>query len=127
MMMEALFAQASQGQTFLLMCGCGLLLGGLIQLTGLMRQRWAWLGALGEGLGAAALGGAMLAVLCLSGEGLRLYGLLGLTLGVLTYRAGLGPVMHALGHSFHILGKNLRRTAGKHRLTGELSRNKEGA
>ena len=62
MTLEVLFAQASQGRTFLLMVLCG---------------------------AAMALGQIILR----SGEGLRLYGLLGLCIGASLYAAGVAPAV----------------------------------
>lgn len=81
MMLEVLFAQAVQGRTFLLMALCGFLLGALSCGSGCLHRLHRALG-----LAADAFIGLALAVCCgwillFSGEGLRLYGLLGLCIG----------------------------------------------
>lgn len=93
MTLEVLFAQANQGRTFLLMLLCGAVMGGLIQLGGLVHRVSPLLGLAADLLCAAGLALALGWILLRSGEGLRLYGLLGLCIGGALYAAGLaGPV-----------------------------------
>lgn len=93
MTLEVLFAQANQGRTFLLMLLCGAVMGLLIQLGGLLHRVSALLGLAADLLCAAGLALALGWILLRSGEGLRLYGLLGLCIGGALYAAGLaGPV-----------------------------------
>jgi len=56
----------------------------------------------------------------LSGGGLRLYGLLGLTLGMLAYRAGLQPTLDALGRVLYRGYRKLAALAGKFHTDDEL-------
>lgn len=106
-MIEKLFAVQNQRETFLLLCAGGVGLGCVMHLA-CAAQR------LGR---AAALAGDMLAGLALlallayaslrSGEGLRLYGLLGVTIGAAAYLAvvprachGVFCIMKKLGSRF---------------------------
>lgn len=123
MMLETLFAQAIQGRTFLRMCLCGLLAGGCLHLTGWLRRRRPWLGALGEAAGVLGLCGAALWTLCRSGGGLRLYGLLGVLLGALAYRAGVQPLLEALRRACGKMMKKCLSPAGKEHPAGELPKN----
>lgn len=93
MTLEVLFAQANQGRTFLLMLLCGAVMGGLIQLGGLLHRVSPLLGLAADLLCAAGLALALGWILLGSGEGLRLYGLLGLCIGGALYASGLaGPL-----------------------------------
>ncbi len=93
MTLEVLFAQAHQGRTFLLMLLCGAAMGLLIQLSGFLHRANPFLGMAADLLCAAGLALALGWILLGSGEGLRLYGLLGLCIGGALYAAGLaGPV-----------------------------------
>ncbi len=93
MTLEVLFAQAHQGRTFLLMLLCGAAMGLLIQLTGFLHRANLFFGMAADLLCAAGLALALGWILLGSGEGLRLYGLLGLCIGGALYAAGLaGPV-----------------------------------
>ena len=95
MTLEVLFAQAHQGRTFLLMLLCGAAMGGLIQLSGLMYRVKPLLGMAADMLCAAGLALALGWILMGSGEGLRLYGLLGLCIGGALYAAGVaGPIRY---------------------------------
>lgn len=89
MTLEVLFAQAHQGRTFLLMLLCGAAMGGLIQLSGLVYRVKPLLGMAADMLCAAGLALALGWILMGSGEGLRLYGLLGLCIGGALYAAGV--------------------------------------
>lgn len=96
MTLELLFAQAGQVRTFLLLTQCGALLGVLICLGGALRRLRPWLGAAMDVLSGFLLAAACGQVLLCSGEGLRLYGLLGLCIGgaascaLLSWAAQLG-------------------------------------
>lgn len=117
MILENLFAQAAQGRTFLLMCVCGLLLGAMLHLSRALRGWRAWLGAAADILTALALGGMALAVMLVSGGGLRGYALLGLLLGAALYEAGLSRALTALGRlltrSAHFILRKKRAKEGK--------------
>lgn len=93
MTLEVLFAQASQGRTFLLMLLCGAAMGLAVQLAGFLHQASRPLGMAADLLCAAGLALTLGWILLGSGEGLRLYGLLGLMLGGAAYAAGIGPVV----------------------------------
>ena len=81
MTLEVLFAKASQGRTFLLMALCGVGLGLLIPLAGRLHRVNRLLGSLADLLCVAAMAATIGGILLHSGEGLRLYGLLGLCIG----------------------------------------------
>ena len=91
MMLELLFAKASQERTFLLMvlCGAALVLG--VQLAGMLHRHTHILGTAADILCAIGLTVALCQVLLQSGEGLRLYGLLGLCIGAAIWAAGISP------------------------------------
>lgn len=93
MTLEVLFAQAHQGRTFLLMLLCGAVMGLLIQLSGFLHRLNLFLGMAADLLCAAGLALALGWVLLGSGEGLRLYGLLGLCIGGALYAAGLAGLV----------------------------------
>ena len=93
MTLEVLFAQASQGRTFLLMVLCGAAMALGVQLSGFLHRRKRWLGMAADLLCALSLAMALGQIILRSGEGLRLYGLLGLCIGAALYAAGLGPVV----------------------------------
>lgn len=81
MTLELLFAQANQGRTFLLMALCGCLGGIAAVLAGRLHRRSRVAGLLADGVIALLLTLAAAFVLLRSGEGLRLYALLGLCIG----------------------------------------------
>ena len=81
MTLEVLFAKSSQGRTFLLLMGCGLIVGVLIQLAGLLHRVHRLPGLAADLLCALILTASAAQILRQSGEGLRLYGLLGLCIG----------------------------------------------
>ena len=91
MTLEVLFAKASQGRTFLLMLLCGVAMGLAVQLAGFLHRASRPLGMAADLLCAAGL--ALGWILLFSGEGLRLYGLLGLCIGGAAYAAGIGPAL----------------------------------
>jgi len=92
MTLELLFAQANQGRTFLLMALCGCLAGIAIPLAGCLHRRSKAAGCLADGVIALLLTVAATVILLHSGEGLRLYALLGLCIG----GAAGGTCMHLL-------------------------------
>ncbi len=91
MTIELLFAKASQGRTFLLMVLLGAALALVVQLAGFLHQQKPWLGMAADLLCAVGLALGMVQILLTSGEGLRLYGLLGLCIGGAVYAAGIAP------------------------------------
>ncbi len=93
MTLEVLFAKASQGRTFLLMVLCGALLGLAIQLAGFLHRKGPLPGMAADVLCVLGLTLALCRILLQSGEGLRLYGLLGLCIGGAVYAAGVGPAV----------------------------------
>ena len=93
MTLEVLFAKAGQCRTFLLMLLCGAAMGGCIHLAGWLHRINSWLGMTADLLCAFAFAAAVGWILLHSGEGLRLYGLLGLCIGGAIYAAGLAPAM----------------------------------
>ena len=123
MILENLFAQAAQGRTFLLMCLCGLLLGGLLHLSRALRRWRPWLGNAVDGLAAVLLGALALGVLLASGGGLRGYALLGLLIGAALYQAGLrhmiGGLFRQLRRPIHFLAEKFPRKAGNVTLSDE--------
>lgn len=97
MTLEVLFAAAGQQRTFLLMGLLGAVLALLIHLGGRLHRASRPLGQASDLLTAVgfALCGAW--ILLASGEGLRLYGLLGLCIGGALYMGGVAPVVNWLG------------------------------
>lgn len=93
MTLEVLFAQASQGRTFLLMLLCGAAMGLAVQLAGFLHHASRPLGMAADLLCAAGLALTLGHILLHNGEGLRLYGLLGLCIGGAAYASGLAPVV----------------------------------
>ncbi len=81
MTLEVLFAKATQGRTFLLLMLCGLAVGALVQLAGVLHRVNRFLGLAADLLCVVILAAAAAHILLASGEGLRLYGLLGLCIG----------------------------------------------
>jgi len=96
MTLEVLFAQAAQGRTFLLMVLCGAALALGVQLAGCVHRWKPWLGMAADLLCAVGLALALGQIILRSGEGLRLYGLLGLCIGAALYAAGIAPVVNWL-------------------------------
>ena len=93
MTLEVLFAKAHQPRTFLLMLLCGAATGLMIHLAGFLHRRNRYLGMAADLLISFCLAGALGWILLGSGEGLRLYGLLGLCIGGTLYAAGVGPML----------------------------------
>lgn len=96
MTLEVLFAQAAQGRTFLLLVVCGMAAGLGVQLAGILHRRNRFLGMAADLLCAFLLAAVLGQILLISGEGLRLYGLLGLCIGGAVYAAGIGPLFRWL-------------------------------
>ena len=115
MILENLFAQAAQGETFLRMCLTGVMLGCMLHLCSAVRRRSAWLGAACEVLSVLLCAAAALVIMLRSGSGLRLYALLGLTLGAVLYQSGWRPVIDFL----QVCLRKVFRPAGKRPPRGE--------
>ncbi|MBQ2954191.1 MAG: hypothetical protein IJE07_11735 [Clostridia bacterium] len=98
--LEVLFARAAQGRTFMLLLAGGLALGLLTLLSSWLHRRARWLGIAADALCAAAMGGLLLGGTLLSGDGLRLYALLGVLLGAALSRAGAGLLADAAQEIF---------------------------
>ena len=96
MTLEVLFAQAAQGRTFLLLVVCGMAAGLGVQLAGVLHRRNRFLGMAADLLCAFLLAAVLGQILLISGEGLRLYGLLGLCIGGALYGAGIGPMVRRI-------------------------------
>ena len=96
MTLEVLFSQAVQGRTFLLLTLCGAALALGVQASGFLHRISRWLGLAADLLCACMLTAALGQILLASGSGLRLYGLLGLIIGVLIYSAGPGRLVGRL-------------------------------
>ena len=71
MTLEVLFAKAAQGQTFLLLMLCGVVVGSLMQLAGLLHRVHRLLGLGADLLCAVVLAASAAHILLRSGEGLR--------------------------------------------------------
>lgn len=93
MTLEVLFARQLQCQTFLRLCLIGLAAGMLLQLSRPIRRRGAVWGVLWDIACSTVLALAVAWVMLLSHAGVRLYGLLGLMLGLLLYAAGVGRLV----------------------------------
>lgn len=93
MTLEVLFAKAAQGRTFLLMVLCGALLALGLQLAGFLHQKNSLPGMAADVLCVLGVTLLMCRVLLASGDGLRLYGLLGLCIGGAVYAAGIAPAV----------------------------------
>ena len=115
MTIELLFAKASQGHTFLLMVLLGAALSLVVQLAGFLHRKSTWMGLMGDLLCALGLALGMAQILITSGEGLRLYGLLGLCIGAAVYAAGIAPgIGWIIRHLQQRMHKNFStRPAGK--------------
>lgn len=124
MMLESLFAHAAQEQTFLAMMACGLALGGALQCSGALRRRWKALGFLWDGLFALLALVLALMVMLRFGSGLRAYALLGVTLGMLLYHAGVSRAISAaarlMGRFFQKWGKSAVPKEGEARRDDEF-------
>ena len=94
--LEVLFARAEQGRFFLLLLPGGLFLGLLVTLGGRLQRRSRLLGMAVDALCALLAGALAWGAAFLSGDGLRLYALLGLVLGAALWRSGVQPLLDAL-------------------------------
>ena len=93
MTLEVLFAAAGQRRTFLLMGLLGAAVALLIHLGGSLHRVSRPLGMVADLLTAIGFALAAAWVILCSGEGLRLYGLLGLCIGGALYLGGLAPAV----------------------------------
>lgn len=118
MTLEVLFARAAQGQAFLLLLAGGVALGLLLQLAGFAHRWNRAAGMAADVLCAAALMALVLLTALATGTGLRLYGLLGLCIGLLLYAAGIGPVVEKM---MGFLRKSFHRKAGMAGIHAESS------
>lgn len=100
MILENLFARAAQGQAFLWLMVCGLLLGLLLHLSAAVHRGHPWLGLLCDLIFALCAGSMALMVLLRFGGGLRAYGLLGVLVGLLLYFAGLSRLLEGAARRF---------------------------
>ena len=91
MTLEVLFAAAGQRRTFLLMGLLGAALALLVHLGGSLHRVSRPLGMAADLLTAVGFVLAAAWVILCSGEGLRLYGLLGLCIGGALYASGIAP------------------------------------
>ena len=91
MTLEVLFAAAGQRRTFLLMGLLGAALALLVHLGGSLHRVSRPLGMTADLLTAVGFVLAAAWIILGSGEGLRLYGLLGLCIGGALYAAGMAP------------------------------------
>lgn len=96
MTLEVLFAQQEQAATFLRMVLLGAAFALCFTISGVWRRKRA-LSDAADVMAAMLLMGAALLVLLHSGEGMRLYALLGLLLGAALYEAGLRRILIWMG------------------------------
>lgn len=89
MTLEVLFAQQNQCSAFLQLCVLGLAAGMLLHASVAVHRRRRIIGSVLDVV--CCMGVAVLAALVMlrSGSGVRLYGLLGLVIGMLLYAAGV--------------------------------------
>ncbi|MBR3762995.1 MAG: hypothetical protein IKK57_00395 [Clostridia bacterium] len=106
--LEVLFARAEQGRFFLMLLPCGLLLGLLVTLGGRLQRRSRVLGMAVDASAALLAGAAAWGAAFLSGDGLRLYALLGLLLGAALWCSGLQPLLDALWRVVRRCGRSGR-------------------
>lgn len=102
MTLEVLFAQQGQAETFLRMVLLGAAFALALTLGGAWRHRHGLSDAAGCALRTDAHAAALL-VLIHSGEGLRLYALLGLLLGAVLWETGIRRI-------FRWIGKRLKKS-----------------
>ena len=112
--LEVLFARAEQGRIFLMLLPCGLLLGLLVTLGGRLQRCSRPLGMAVDALSAVLAGGLMWGAAFLSGDGLRLYTLLGLLLGAALWRSGVQPLLDAFVRTLRRAWRG-RQAKGLHR------------
>lgn len=115
MILENLFAQATQGEIFLRMCLGGLMIGIALHGCEAAGRHCRWLGAAGEIITAALGAAGALGILIRGGSGLRLYALLGMVLGAALYQAGWRPLLALTGKQI----RKIFRPAGKQRVHDE--------
>lgn len=96
MMLETLFARQNQTVVFLRLVLCGLILGSALDADRAVRHRWPRAAFGADALCAVLAVGLTLPVLIVSGDGVRLYGLLGVCIGLLLYAAGLRTLAAAI-------------------------------
>lgn len=101
--LETLFARAAQGQAFLLVAAGGVLLGLLLTGAGALYRISRAAGMAADALCALLGAGLVLGAAFFAGDGLRLYALLGLLMGVLLCRAGLCPLAEGIAHGLQKL------------------------
>lgn len=111
MMLETLFARAGQTQAFLSLAGCGFLFGALCHLFSPLRRTRPVPGAAADLFCCLLLGVLLWRDLIVFGDGVRLYGLLGLIAGALLYFSGLQPVVNAFLRLMRKLLKRLQSSA----------------
>ena len=99
MTLEVLFAQAGQTHTFLEMLLLGAVTAMAIHGCGALHRLHRGLGMAADVLCACGMAAGCGQILLHSGEGLRLYGLLGLLIGATLYAWGIAPLFTWLGHS----------------------------
>ena len=97
MTLEVLFAAAGQRRTFLLMALLGAAVSLLIHLGGSLHRFSRPLGMVADLLTAIGFALAAAWIILGSGEGLRLYGLLGLCIGGTLYLGGVAPAVEWAG------------------------------
>lgn len=108
--MEKLFLIPQQGAVFLTLLGVGVALGAWWQLLAWARRRVPRLGLAWDALFALSLGIALLGTLLRwREEQLRLYALLGVSLGALLYLLGPGSAAAWAGRNACV-EKNIRKT-----------------
>ncbi len=93
MTLELLFAQAQQGRSFLMMLLAGAAAALLIHLTGALHRISRMAGLAGDAL-CALLVSLVVSQAAMWSGGLRLYGLLGLCIGLTLYLCGAAPLLH---------------------------------
>lgn len=113
MTLEVLFARAAQSAAFLKLCACGLMVGAALQCSGWLHGRRQWLGNVWDAVWVTLLLIGVFAIMLFSGEGVRLYALVGLALGAAIYGMGVRVVVSALAkHLGALFGK--RRGDAEH-------------
>ena len=96
-MMERLFAVGEQREVFLLWLACGFVWGILMHGAEFVRKRTLHWGMIADAVSVTALLAMILTVLVHTHEGVRLYGLLGVAIGLLLYRSGLACLLQGAG------------------------------
>lgn len=115
MTLETLFAQAGQEQAFLTLLLCGVALGAALQATEAARRALPVLAIAWDTLTALLCALSLLFAMLRYGGGVRLYGLLGLTVGVVLYMAGPRAMFGMLGKwiSAALARKKSAKSAGE--------------